>query len=95
MPPGTLDFLEEPIRSESPEAYELFRAMTDTPFAIGEESSTKWAFIPFIEPGLANFVCLDICNIGGDDRELFPDLLKLDGSRYPIPTGPGLDIDVG
>ena len=37
MPRGTLDFLEEPIRDETPEAYEALRTMTDVPFAIGEE----------------------------------------------------------
>jgi galactonate dehydratase len=25
---------------------------------------------------------------------LFPQLLELEGSRYPVPTGPGLGIDV-
>jgi len=151
MPSGTLDFLEEPIRSESPDAYESLRTMTDIPFAIGEEFDSKWTFLPFIERGLTNFVRLDICNVGGftealkiagwaeahyidlmphnplgpictaasvhlgaavtnfawlecrnsptenlgrDDRELFPQLLELEGSRYPVPTGPGLGIDV-
>ena len=41
MPRGTLDFLEEPIRDESPEAYESLRTMTDVPFAIGEEMASK------------------------------------------------------
>ena len=151
MPAGTLDFLEEPIRAESPEAYESLRTMTDIPFAIGEEFDSKWTFLPFIERGLANFIRLDICNVGGftealkiagwaeahyidlmphnplgpictaasvhlgaavtnfawlecrnsptenlgrDDRELFPRLLELEGSRYPVPDGPGLGIDV-
>ena len=31
-----LMFLEEPIRSESPDAYAALRTMTDIPFAIGE-----------------------------------------------------------
>ena len=35
MPSGTLDFLEEPIRDETPEAYEALRKLTDVPFAIG------------------------------------------------------------
>jgi galactonate dehydratase len=43
MPPGTLDFLEEPIRAESPEAYAALRTLTDVPFAIGEEFSSKWS----------------------------------------------------
>ena len=29
--------------------------MTDVPFAIGEEFSSKWQFAPYIEQGLTNF----------------------------------------
>ena len=65
MPRGTLDFLEEPIRAESPEAYAALRSMTDVPFAIGEEFASKWAFLPFIEQGLTNFIRVDVCNVGG------------------------------
>jgi galactonate dehydratase len=65
MPRGTLDFLEEPIRAESPEAYAALRSMVDVPFAIGEEFSSKWAFLPFIEQGLTNFIRVDVCNVGG------------------------------
>jgi galactonate dehydratase len=65
MPPGTLDFIEEPIRAETPEAYETLRTMTDVPFAIGEEFSSKWAFLPFIERGITNFARIDVCNVGG------------------------------
>ena len=65
MPPGTLDFLEEPIRDESPEAYESLRAMTDIPFAIGEEFSSKWQFTPYLERGITNFARIDVCNVGG------------------------------
>ena len=65
MPSGTLDFLEEPIRAETPEAYEVLRSMVDVPFAIGEEFSSKWAFLPYIERGLTNFVRIDVCNVGG------------------------------
>ncbi|MEZ4678933.1 MAG: enolase C-terminal domain-like protein [Caldilineaceae bacterium] len=49
MPAGTLDFLEEPIRDETPEAYEALRKLTTIPFAIGEEISSKWHFLPYIE----------------------------------------------
>ncbi len=65
IPPGTLDFLEEPIRDESPEAYAALRGMTPVPFAIGEEFSSKWAFLPYIERGLTNFARVDVCNVGG------------------------------
>ena len=65
LPAGTLDFLEEPIRAESPEAYEQLRRLISIPLAIGEEFSSKWAFAPFIERGLTEFVRVDICNVGG------------------------------
>lgn len=65
LPPGTLDFLEEPIRDETPQAYQSLRTMTGVPFAIGEEFSSKWQFLPFIEGGITNFVRLDVCNVGG------------------------------
>ena len=58
-------FLEEPIRSESPDAYGTLRAMTHIPFAIGEEFSGIYVFAPFIERGLCNYVRLDVCNLGG------------------------------
>ena len=65
MPSGTLDFLEEPIRDESPEAYEALRKLTPIPFAIGEEISSKWQFLPYIERGITNYVRIDVCNVGG------------------------------
>ncbi len=60
-----LMFLEEPIRSENPDAYAALRSMTRTPFAIGEEFSSIYTFAPFIERGLVNYVRLDVCNVGG------------------------------
>ena len=65
LPPGTLDFLEEPIRDETPSAYAALRRMTDIPFAIGEEFASKWQFLPFIEGDLHQFNRVDICNVGG------------------------------
>jgi galactonate dehydratase len=65
MPRGTLDFLEEPIRDESPSAYEALRRLTDIPFAIGEEFASKWQFLPFIERDIHQFNRLDVCNVGG------------------------------
>src|SRR6185436_9999531 len=59
MARGTLDFLEEPIRDETPEAYEVLRRAVDVPFAIGEEFSSKWQALPFIERGLAQYMRLD------------------------------------
>jgi galactonate dehydratase len=151
MPAGTLDFIEEPIRDESPEAYEALRSMVDIPFAIGEEFASKWQFLPYIERGLTNFARVDICNVGGfteamkvagwaeahyidlmphnplgpvcaaasihlgaavpnfswleakakvlgtdgrSNTEIFPHQIELEGSMYPVPTEPGLGVDV-
>jgi galactonate dehydratase len=60
-----LHFVEEPIRCEDPNAYRQLRTMTNVPFAIGEEFSSKWAFAPYIEEGILNFCRVDICNVGG------------------------------
>jgi galactonate dehydratase len=65
MPSGPLDFLEEPIRDETPEAYEALRRMTDVPFAIGEEFASKWQFLPYIERDIHQFNRIDVCNVGG------------------------------
>ncbi|HVX47596.1 MAG TPA: mandelate racemase/muconate lactonizing enzyme family protein [Mycobacteriales bacterium] len=151
MPLGTLDFLEEPIRDETPEAYEALRGLTPVPFAIGEEFASKWQFLPYIERGLTQYARVDICNVGGfteavkvagwaeahyidlmphnplgpvctaatihlcaavpnvswlECREtlgedphlyqnpLFIDRPVLDGATYPLPTAPGLGIDI-
>ena len=65
MPPGTIDFLEEPIRDETPGAYEALQRMTQVPMAIGEEFASKWQFLPYLEAGIPAFARLDICNVGG------------------------------
>jgi galactonate dehydratase len=65
MPSGTLDFLEEPIRDEAPEAYESLRQMVDVPMAIGEEFASKWQFLPYLERGITNYARIDVCNVGG------------------------------
>jgi galactonate dehydratase len=74
MPRGTLDFIEEPIRDETPEAYDALRRMTDIPFAVGEEFASKWQFLPFIERHLTDFARVDICNVGG-----FTEAMKVAG----------------
>ena len=65
LPSGTLDFLEEPIRDETPEAYEALRKLTDVPFAIGDEFASNWQFLPYIERDIHQFNRIDICNVGG------------------------------
>lgn len=65
LPDGTLDFLEEPIRQQTPGAYQALRRMTNIPFAIGEEWCNKWHFLPYIENDITNFARIDVCNVGG------------------------------
>ncbi|WP_341938286.1 mandelate racemase/muconate lactonizing enzyme family protein [Marinimicrobium sp. C2-29] len=65
MPTGTLDFLEEPIRDESPAAYQALRQSVDIPLAIGEELTSKWAFAPYVNQNLTQFGRIDLCNAGG------------------------------
>ncbi|MCB9118718.1 MAG: mandelate racemase/muconate lactonizing enzyme family protein [Caldilineaceae bacterium] len=74
MPAGTLDFLEEPIRDETPEAYAALRKLTPVPFAVGEEFASKWQFLPYIEQHLTDFARVDICNVGG-----FTEAMKVAG----------------
>ena len=63
-----LYFLEEPMRSENPRAYQQLRTMTSVPFAIGEEFASPFAFVPWIEDGITNFVRVDLSNVGGYRR---------------------------
>jgi galactonate dehydratase len=74
MPSGTLDFLEEPLRDENPSSYESLRRMTEIPFAIGEEFSSKWQFLPYLERDILQFARIDICNVGG-----FTEAMKVAG----------------
>ena len=74
MPRGTLDFIEEPIRAENPDAYATLRTMTDIPFAVGEEFASKWEAGRFLDAGMTQYMRLDICNIGG-----FTEAMKVAG----------------
>lgn len=74
LPAGTLDFIEEPIRCETPEAYASLRTMTNIPFAIGEEFSSKWEAARYLDASLTQFLRLDVSNIGG-----FTEALKVAG----------------
>src|SRR5690606_30378567 len=60
-----LYFVEEPIRSENPRAYQQLRTMTPVPFAIGEEFASPFTFAPWIEDGITNFARVDVSNVGG------------------------------
>lgn len=74
LPRGTLDFIEEPIRDETPEAYAALRQLTEVPFAVGEEFASKWQFLPYLERHLTDFARVDLCNVGG-----FTEAMKVAG----------------
>jgi galactonate dehydratase len=74
LPPNTIDFLEEPIRDETPQAYEALRRMTGIPFAIGEEFASKWQFLPYLERDIMSLARIDVCNVGG-----FTEAMKVAG----------------
>ena len=65
LPPGTLDFIEDPIREATPGAYAALRRMTEIPFAVGEVFTSKWEWLPYIEQDLINLARIDIGNVGG------------------------------
>ncbi|GEA01584.1 mandelate racemase/muconate lactonizing enzyme family protein [Alteromonas macleodii] len=65
LPDGVLDYIEEPIRAESPDSYLQIRSSCNTSFAIGEEFTSKWAFYPFLKNQLIDLARIDICNAGG------------------------------
>jgi galactonate dehydratase len=48
---------------------------------------------------VANFFSLEVRTspteqLGFFDETIFPQQLKLDGARFPVPTGPGLGVEV-
>lgn len=60
LPPGTIDYFEEPIRNENPEAYRSLRERLGIPLAVGAEFSSKWDFAPFLETGLIDLARIDV-----------------------------------
>ena len=61
MPTAALDFIEEPIRDQSPQAYKSLRSMCDVPFTIGEEFSSKWVLLPTLKQLLLNLNFWPLC----------------------------------
>jgi galactonate dehydratase len=58
-------FVEDPIRTESPEAFELLRAHTNVHLATGEQLGAKWDFRTLIEKDLIDYIRADVCHCGG------------------------------
>jgi L-alanine-DL-glutamate epimerase-like enolase superfamily enzyme len=58
-------FLEDPLRSENPDSFRLFRQQVASPIAIGEQFASKWEFRQVIEEELTNYARVDTCIVGG------------------------------
>jgi len=58
-------FMEDPIRSESPQAFHLLRQKIGVPLAAGEQFSSKWEFRELIDHDLIDFARIDLCIAGG------------------------------
>ena len=58
-------FMEDPLRSESPQAYHLIRAKVDVPLAVGEQFCSKWEFRELIDHDLMDHARIDLCIAGG------------------------------
>jgi len=58
-------FMEDPVRSESPQAFHLLRQKIDTPLAVGEQFASKWDFRELIDHDLIDYARIDLCICGG------------------------------
>src|SRR4051812_10832498 len=67
-------FVEDPLRSEAPEAYAALRARTTVPLAAGEQYGSKWEFRSLIDRDLIDYCRADICIAGG-----FTEMRKIAG----------------
>ncbi len=67
-------FVEDPLRSEAPDAYAALRARTGVPLAVGEQYGSKWEFRALLDRDLLDFCRADLCIAGG-----FTEVRKLAG----------------
>ena len=58
-------FIEDPLRSESPQAFHRLRQQVDVPLAAGEQFASKWDFREFIDHDLIDYARIDLCIAGG------------------------------
>lgn len=58
-------FIEDPLRSEDPNAYRALVLHVHVPLAIGEQWATKWQFRQMIEEDLMHYARIDLCICGG------------------------------
>src|SRR3954468_1242764 len=58
-------FVEDPLRSEAPDAYAALRVRTGVPLAAGEQYASKWEFRALLDRDLIDYCRADICIVGG------------------------------
>ena len=58
-------FIEDPLRSESPQAFHQFRQRVNVPLAAGEQFSSKWDFRELIDHDLIDYARIDLCICAG------------------------------
>ncbi|MHB9034006.1 MAG: mandelate racemase/muconate lactonizing enzyme family protein [Anaerolineae bacterium] len=58
-------FIEDPIRSESPQAFHLLREKIFVPLAVGEQFGSKWDFRELIDHDLIDYARVDLCIAAG------------------------------
>jgi galactonate dehydratase len=58
-------FVEDIVRSENPEVYELVRSKTDVPIAVGEQFGDRWDINEMIEKRLIDYSRVTLPNTGG------------------------------
>ena len=58
-------FIEDPLRSESPQSLRLVRQQTGVPLAVGEQFASKFEFRQVIEEELMDYARIDLCIVGG------------------------------
>ncbi len=58
-------FMEDPLRSENPDAFKTLRTRTTVPLAAGEQFSSKWDFRQLIEEEWIDYARIDLCIAGG------------------------------
>jgi L-alanine-DL-glutamate epimerase-like enolase superfamily enzyme len=58
-------FVEDPIRSDSPESFRAVRSHTNVALGTGEKFGPVWDYKTLIEEDLIDYLRTDICNCGG------------------------------
>jgi mannonate dehydratase len=62
---ANLFFLEDPVRPEYPDAFDLLRRHATTPLAMGELFTDPWKMVELIENDRVDFIRTDLAHVGG------------------------------